>query len=260
MRGVFVSHRNKKYDWVYVVIVLGLVVVSEFSGWFGILQSYTQKFTNPTLSQVTSRTQSLLGPLLRLSRYPALAGRLSNLEYDYAQSLSRVSELERELYEMEAIRSAINESANNKAEPFLTTTLISYSQPALAAGSDQGVRKSMLVLVAGTAVGVVDQVDKTQSTVSLFSENGRHPIIIVTESGVQGVIEGDGRRVYLSLVPQGAVLSNGESVVTLGQENIGSGIFIGKITSVEDNSAAATKRAQLDQLVSFFSAPVVELR
>jgi len=257
---ITISHRNKKYDSVFVLIVVVLIAATEFAGWFKILQVSTQGFINPVLSFTTAKIQASMDPIFRLSRYPSLAARLSNLEYDYAQSLAKISELERELHEADAIRAALNESSQTKAALFLTTRLVSYTQPGLAAGSDQGVRKGMLVLVAGTAVGTVDHVEESQSTVSLFSETGRHPIIVTTESGVQGVLEGDGRRVHLALVPQGAVLNTGERVVTLGQENISAGVFVGKISNIEVNSASPTKRAQLDQLVSFFSAPVVELK
>ncbi|NCN24219.1 MAG: hypothetical protein COU65_00890 [Candidatus Pacebacteria bacterium CG10_big_fil_rev_8_21_14_0_10_42_12] len=260
MSGIVVYSRNKKYDWIFVLAIVVLVAVAEFSGWFGVIKSSSEKFINPILSKSSSGTQNLLDPIFRFSRYPSLAARLSSLEYDYAQSLSRISQLERELRETESIRAALSESAQTKSAPFLTTTLISYTQPGIAAGSDQGVKEGMLVLVAGTAVGTISHVEATQSTTSLFSQTGRHPIIVTSESGVQGVLEGDGRHIYLTLVPQGSVLNSGERVVTVGQENIGAGVFIGKISVVEENSAAPTKRAQIDQLVSFFSAPVVELR
>ena len=82
----------------------------------------------------------------------------------------------------------------------------------------------------------------------------------MTDSGAQGLIAGDGQAIFLSLVPQDKQVVVGEKVVTIGQEYIPAGVFIGTVAETVGDPAEPTKQLRLEQYVSFFSAPLVTVR
>ena len=80
-----------------------------------------------------------------------------------------------------------------------------------------------------------------------------------TESGVEGVIFGDGKNVVMHHIPREIQVTEGERVFTIGQQGIQKNMFVGKIGRITADPSAPTKEAVIDQYVSFFDSVLVEV-
>jgi len=137
--------------------------------------------------------------------------------------------------------------------------VVSLAYPAVAAGSQSGVRQGEMVTFQNTLLGVITQVSEHQSRVALLTRKDSVPILAKTSSGMQGIVTGNGKQVILTEVPHGIELNKDERVVTVGQEGIRRDVLIGVIGAVITRPSAPTQTAIVQQQVSFFDAPAVEI-
>ncbi|NCN82379.1 MAG: rod shape-determining protein MreC [Candidatus Pacebacteria bacterium] len=245
--------------WLVVVAMVVFIGVAEMQGWLLPLRGQVSLASAPLFSFLSKQLASTISPFSLIRKRVQLVQRLARLEYDYAAALSKISELEREAQETAALRAILSKSTIT-TDQIITAARISYAQPEISAGRMQGVQENMLVLAAQTVVGRVRRVESNRATVGLLTDQREKSIIAVTDSGVQGLIVGDGQSVFLGLVPQDKAITPGEKVVTVGQENVPAGLFIGTVVEVIGDPAEPTKQVRLEQYVSFFTAPLVTVR
>lgn len=253
--GLFESQKR----WVLTIVAFLCIGILELQGLLIPLRAQVNLATAPLLSFLSQQVTTAITPFALIQNRGSLLQRLAQLEFDYAASLSKISELERTAQETAALREMLQKSTIT-ADQIITASRVSYAQPEIAAGSKQGVRESMLVLVAGTVVGRVYKAEENRAMVRLLSDPREKSIIAVTDSGVQGLLVGDGNAVFLSLVPQNASIVPGEKVTTVGQESVPAGLFVGTVVEGVGDVAEPTKQVLLEQYVSFFSAPLVTVR
>jgi len=131
----------------------------------------------------------------------------------------------------------------------------------LAIGSDSGLQVGSLVLGEGNLLGIVEEVSQQQARVLLLKNMLEQGIVAKTESGVMGIVKGDGRNILLTEVASEETLNLRERVVTVGQEGIPPDIFIGRIISLKEiNPAKSTQEAILQQDVNFYELSLVEVQ
>ena len=245
--------------WLVTCVTLLFIGLVEQQTWLAPLRGQVQIITTPILAGITQRFESLMAPMTFFRNKGTMVRRLAQLEYEHAQALATISDLQREAQETTALRELLAKSSLTTKQ-IITAARVSYAQPEIAAGTRQGVQEQMLVLVAQTLIGKVQRVDTDRATVRLLSDPREKSIIAVTDSGAQGLIAGDGQAIFLSLVPQDKQVVVGEKVVTIGQEYIPAGVFIGTVAETVGDPAEPTKQLRLEQYVSFFSAPLVTVR
>ncbi len=179
------------------------------------------------------------------------------LEIKYVQTqaeLSKLSSLRREVTEY---RKIVERSGS---EAVVTTPIISLAYPAVGVGSRDGIQEKAMVLSSGVLVGTVYDVGESIAKVSLLTQARKERVLAETESGVQGVIEGTGNGLLFTQVSRGDKLKASERVVTVGQEGIARGTYVGVIRLLDDNPANLTQTAVIDQGVSFYSSLLVEIK
>ena len=84
--------------------------------------------------------------------------------------------------------------------------------------------------------------------------------MVRTQSGVEAVVDGDGRNVLLTHIPRSVELNEGERVVTVGQEGVEKNILIGVVKKINHSPSDSTNTYIINQLVSFYSAVLVEVK
>ncbi|MDA1079544.1 MAG: rod shape-determining protein MreC [bacterium] len=245
--------------WLVIVVTFVCIGSIEFQGVLLPFRDQFQVATAPILAFLSQQVAVVATPVTFIRKRVMLLQRLAQLEHDYAESLAKISELERVAQETVVLREMLQKSSIS-ADQIITAARVSYAQPEIAAGSKQGVQDDMLVLVADTVVGRVQQVEANRSSVRLLTDQREKSIVATTESGVQGLLTGDGDAVMLTLVPQNKAIVPGERVTTVGQENVPAGLFVGTVVEVLGDPAEPTKQVLLEQYVSFFTAPLVTVR
>jgi len=186
---------------------------------------------------------------------------LKQLEGNYAESLSKLNELDALKAENEELRNILGTTSRKlEQKTIVGAPIVSLAYPAVGVGSVDGVREKDMVLINDVLVGTIDQVTEYQSRVSLLSSKRKNRILVRTESGVEGVIDGDGRNVLLTHIPQSIEVKEGERVMTVGQEGIEKNVLIGTIKKIDNDPSQATQTFVVSQLVSFYNAVLVEVK
>lgn len=117
----------------------------------------------------------------------------------------------------------------------------------ISAGSSQGVQENMIVCTSQGAVGLIEEVQSTTSTVRLLTSEdliNDIAISIALEDGttIEGVLEryDTSHRAYrVSLFDNEATVTQGQEVSTSGRGgNYPSGIYLGQVSDMETNDDA----------------------
>jgi cell shape-determining protein MreC len=108
-------------------------------------------------------------------------------------------------------------------------------------------------------VGLVGDVAEHSSNVELLFQSPSINIVARTESGVEGIITGNGKQIIMSEVERDAQVSQGERVVTVGQPGIAPDLFLGQVVEIKNKPSAPVKQVVIEQIVDFYQARVVEV-
>jgi cell shape-determining protein MreC len=223
-----------------------------------------ERLTNPILVAFTGVAETVASPLMTRQASSQSGAYVRDLERRHALVLAQLSELDQLKEENQALKSLLGSSGVGGSGALLerrsiAVPLSSLVAPMVAAGFEDGVAVGSVVTAEMTLVGIVREVSARQARVDLLTSPLERPILARTESGAQGLVVGDGRRILLTEVSRQAELNPGERVVTVGQEGIGRNILIGTIRSVENRPSAPTQTAFIDQYISFYEAVIVEI-
>lgn len=244
---------------VLFVLVVTSVLLVTVTGLFVRFQQSLLAITAPVLQKNTQIVSVGTMPFRSIFSGARRQEQLQNLSLEVSALQSRVAELEHVESENKALRALLENSDRTLDEVRVTTPIVSLAYPAVSVGSEDGVSVNRAVVLSGTLVGVIDEVFPEQSKVTLLSQSQLKPVLVRTESGVEGVVVGDGRGVIMKHIPREIDIAEGERVFTLGQEGIRKNMFVGKIGKITADPSAPTKEANIEQYVSFYDAVVVEV-
>lgn len=247
------------YSVVMAASVLASILLITATGLFISFRDVVLALSAPVLEKNTQIVSVVTLPLRGIFSGVRKQDQVRSLSLEVSALQSRVAELEYVESENKALRALLENSDRTLDEVRVTTPIVSLAYPAVSVGSEDGVSKNRAVVLSGTLVGVIDEVFPEQSKVLLLSQSQLKPVLVRTESGVEGVVMGDGRGVIMKHIPREIEIEEGERVFTLGQEGIRKNMFVGKIGRITADPSAPTKEAIIEQYVSFYDAVVVEV-
>lgn len=196
-----------------------------------------------------------------ISKLPKSAQRIQDLERRLAEVSASGAELETLRRENEELRFLLTNTDRGQQErTVLAAPVIAFAQPAVAVGEQEGVELGAIVLSRNILLGQITKVLAHESQVTLLTEAGSKPILAKTTGGTTGLLVGDGKKVLLTQVAKGELLTVGEQVTTVGQPQIEQNLLVGQIVSVINDPVMSVQTAVIEQAVSFFETPVVEVR
>jgi cell shape-determining protein MreC len=252
-----------------VVLSLALAVLS-FIEVEPVLRANAQRQVQPILRFNAHLGYKLLQPLLQARKLAHYARRLQDLERKLAIAQAQLGELEQLKQENQELRGLLENSDRKLTATYITQPILSFARAAVAIDPQLTnpapgkqlfqIQPGQAVLVSQTLVGRISQVATNLAYVDLLWQQDVDPVLARTEQGVEGLVQGDGKRVLLTQVPVQSSLQVGDRVLTMGQPGIPGQIFVGQVQSIESGPAEATKQAVLEQYVSFYEAAVVEIR
>jgi rod shape-determining protein MreC len=247
-------------QWAVIFAVWVTLALAEFLGLATPIKTLVLRLLQPV--QVVAVTQVLNLKMLIWEVKAAWTAEeaLVLLQKDHAQALSRLSALEAVEAENLELRKLLQNSDRKLTKTILAVPISAFAQPAIAAGSSDGITAGMAVLTQGQLLGFVTQVQPTQSVVTLLTQPQAKPIVAKTESGVAGLVQGDGHQLLLTQVSADSSVKVGEKVTTVGQVGVQPRLFIGTVARVEAQPAAAVQTIWLQQPLSFFAVAVVEVQ
>lgn len=252
---------DKKINSLEVVSLISAVALVGVVEWLGVIQPVKDMlawvYSRPTTA-MTKIIDVAASPLAAIPQSYRAARRLQELQLEYSQALAEISELKAVQKENELLRQILQTEARPD-NAVIAAPVNSYGQPSITAGAEDNLVSGQPVLVAGNLVGLVGEVRARQSLVTLLPQLKETSILAKTESGLEGLVIGNGRQILLTELPNATELKVGETVVTAGQSLIQPDIFIGKIQHIQEDPTAPVLTAVIEPAASFFQAPIVEV-
>ena len=250
-----------KKELLIFVSIIFVSILFELVGWFDNIRAFAEKVTIPTAAYSTRVATQLSAPYDLLVFTITKSEYLRQLEAQHAQALTKLNEIDMLRLENQELRKLLGTSDRKlRQDTIIGAPIVSLAFPAVGVGSNDGVEENDMVLVDQVLVGTIETVTQYQSRVSLLSSKRENRILARTESGVEGVIDGDGRTVLLTHVPRSVSVQQGERVVTVGQEGIEKNVLIGIVQGTQQSVSDATQTVVISQLVSFYDAVLVEVQ
>ena len=244
----------------FLSFLILLFFVFEYVGWFSSIETLGNKWLVPVYKVHNRLVQKIKIPydftIFSFSKFRYM----SQLESRYVKSLSELSELDKLREENTELRKLIENRDLKIKKTIISAPIISLAYPAVGVGINDGIEVNNMVLSNGMLVGTIEEIGNYQSKVSLLSRHRNNKILAKTESGVEGIIDGNGKNVLLTQVPRNINLINGERVVAVGQEGIERNIFIGILRTIDNNPSAPTQTAIVDQNTTFYDAVLLEIK
>lgn len=252
-------YKNKDLNELWWALVI--TVLSSLAWWLGlttVVKAQLEKTSVPVTSQANQVIFWFDQQLEVFSDRAASRRRVEELEQNYSHALARIAELRSLETENQELRRLL-ELEPRVEETVVASTVTAYGQPSLNLGSEAGLRTGQPVLAAENLVGLIHRVSSHQAQVLLLTQNRTTPLLAESESGVTGLVVGDGRRLLLTEISKTAELEIGELVVTSGQTDISPNLVIGRVSQLVDLATAPTQEAVLEPAISFYDVSVVEV-
>lgn len=245
-----------------IKILLILITILAIGEWVGLLQPVRaggEFLTNFSLALSTKLIQATKAPIdwIFLARHNVR--KIQDLERRYSALLAQTAGMEYLVKENESLKQSCLMATESASRKLLLAQIIGFNPPTVNAGTQEAVHDQSVVLARNTLIGLIAKAGEHQSTVSLLSANYQWPILAKTESGVEGLIIGDGKSVIMTELPADQIVKVDEKVMTVGQTGIRGGIFIGQIGSLDLKPAAATYQARIYQDFSFYEEGLVAI-
>lgn len=249
-----------RIQWMLLVGLGCLVLAVQQLGQWAVVQHTADDVLVGPRHAIVVASQQLLLPARPLHEWLFSVQRNRWLSQQLAQLQVDQSELDRLRQENEYLRSLLQDRAVVFQVRQIMAPVTGFGMPAVWLGAQAAVTPNSLVSVNGVLLGKIHTINGATAQVALLSEESGWQVLAQTQTGITGVVSGNNGRVRLTQVPASAVVRVGERVVTAGQPNVPPNMLIGVVASIDPHDpAAATQSIVLDQFVSFYQSPLVEV-
>jgi len=231
-----------------LIVILCLVFAAIIVVWRGPLTGLFWLGFGPVLSGVQTFTNQ---------------GELERLRAELAATQALVADRNFFVQENEALKTRLGRLPEGTSTTLATVLLrppaTPYDTLVLDVGLSEGVAAGDLVFAAGSVVvGRVTEVYRSTSRATLFSAPGQsHETVLVTEAAsVPLVVEGQGGGSFVGRLPQGIVVSAGDSVVFPDLMPV----FVARVSATETAPGESFQTVYMQLPVNPFWLQYVEVR
>lgn len=246
--------------WVTSIFILCIVTLFELAGLLTSLRWIGSRVMNPFLRLSGQVVYTLELPYHVASESYHAYQRIQDLELRYDEVAAQVGEVELLRAENAELRQLTGATGSAHAFTEVAEPIISYGIPTIEKSKNDQLSESQMVLIHQTLVGVINRISDDQAEVQLLTQKSGQPFLAQTDSGVTGVIAGDGQHVLLTQLPVQSEVQVGQLVFTIGEKGVAPHVFIGRVQSIQRSAGDPTQTAILDQGASFYESSVVEVR
>lgn len=247
--------------WEQVLMVVIFVLILEVTNLISPVQNMVySRFMGPMKSWWVKQATNIVSISGDIKKVFNSVAHIQDLELRLAESSAALTELETLKKENKELRFILENTDRPEGRTFLTRPVVSLAKPAVAGGLDISLEKGALVLSRETLLGQLTNIGQHESQVILLFEKEAPAIFAETESGVQGIIRGDGKKIIFTEVARTDELVVGEKIFTLGQPQVEQGVLIGRVLVIDQDMTASVQTAVVEQYISFFESSIVEVR
>lgn len=245
---------------IYLITCIAGLGVAELTGSAQEIQSLVRQYSIPIQLATAQRIQSIKTPISSFFIFWNQLETYRELELAYANLQAQLVHLEQLEQENQELRSQLGVESEKKTQGLLTKPVLSYPYRLIKHGTQSDIKTGDLVLVNGTLVGRLGEVNLEYSRVILLSDQDASAIIGITNLGQRGVVRGTDQQLVLTEIPQTATVSSGDRVMSAGEKGVKPGVFIGTIGKELTKPTDAVKTFVIDQINTFDTARLVEIQ
>lgn len=206
---------------------------------------YLGRSPNLLFWQKNNMSRLSLGQIAITRSFSRLSNRLEN------NQTQQIADLREE--------NALLKQALHQRNTSTTHQVISYPYRLISIVGAVEPRVGSMVVADGVLLGQISLTSPYAAKVKLLHEINTQPILITTDSGVDGLIIGDGKRVILTEVPHSLSLKSGEKIWTVGQLEVMAGLFVGFIDQPIGELTDSAQKFSIKQPLEFSELNEVEV-
>lgn len=245
---------------IYLITCIAGLGVAELTGSAQEIQSLVRQYSIPIQLATAHKIQTIKTPISSFSIFWNQLETYRELELAYANLQAQLVNLEQLEQENQELRSQLGVESEKKTQGLITMPILSYPYRLIKLGTQSDIKTGDLVLVNGTLVGRLGEVNLEYSRVIILSDQDTTAIIGITNLGQRGVVRGSDQQLVLTEVPQTATISSGDRVMSAGEKGVKPGLFIGTIGKELTKPTDAVKTFVIDQVNTFDTARLVEIQ
>lgn len=261
---------NKKIG--LVLVVAALLIFFHFVGLLRPVENLLVRLVRPTAqvsysvgTDLDNWTRSDVSPeelqsLLEASQSEVKRLTVANAQLEYLKEENDTLRQYHDFFETNSFNYVL---AKVLVENLAGHNPLEHTQLIINRGSQDGLQSGLLVLDQdGLIVGRLKQVDKYKSTVALItSPDCRLAVAIQPNFRTAGIAQGEsGLTIRINFIPQSEAVHTGDAVVTSGlEENLPSGLVLGKLGQINRESNELWQNAVVEPLASLDNLTVVSV-
>jgi rod shape-determining protein MreC len=249
---------------VILLVALGLIGLA-LSGY---LTPISRILVNPVVSAQTwlaKRYQAIQSVITQPEDVNTLRQKNLVLEAENSRLQGQIIELQQRVTEAQLLSTLVDYERRHVDNQYIAASVIARDLSPfmhyviIDRGSDDGLRKGMPVITQQGLVGNIAAVTAGAARVQLINDPGSRINVILQQSGVEGVINGQiTGEIELVMVSKSATIQPGELVLTSGLGgNYPANIVIGQVVTIRSDAYALFQSASVQPAVDFSQLDIV---
>jgi rod shape-determining protein MreC len=249
---------------VLFLVALGLIGLA-LSGY---LTPVSRILINPVVSAQTwlaKRYQAIQSLITQPEDINTLRQKNLSLEAENSRLQVQIIELQQQVTEAQLLSTLVDYERRHVENQYIAASVIARDispfmhYVIINRGSDSGLRKGMPVITQQGLVGNIAAVTAGAARVQLINDPGSSINVILQQSGVEGVINGQiTGEIELDMVSKSATIQPGELVLTSGLGgNYPANIVIGQVVTIRSDAFALFQSASVQPAVDFSQLDIV---
>jgi len=249
---------------ILVLVIIGLIALA-LGGYLTPLSRYALAPFISAQTWLSTRFQAIQSYVAAPQDTARLRQHNLELEAENSRLQSEIIDLEQQLSETRILQALVDFARVNPEDRYIAAQVIGrdpspFLQYVLInRGSDDGLRRGMLVVTSQGLVGRIAAVTAGAARVQLITDAASAINVRLEPSGAQAVLKGSTTGdLSLDMIPQEASVQIGDLVLTSGLGgNYPADIVIGQVTNLRSQDTDLFQRASVQPAVDFTQMPIV---
>jgi rod shape-determining protein MreC len=234
----------------------------------GYLTPISRVVINPIVSAqswLAKRYQAVQSLITQPEDVTSLRQKNAQLEAENSAMQVQIIELQQQVSEAQLLSTLVDYERRHVENQYIAASVIARDVSPfmhyviIDRGSDDGLRKGMPVITQQGLVGKIAAVTAGASRVELINDPGSSINVILQQSGVEAVLNGDiTGEIGLDMISQNAVVQPGDLVMTSGLGgNYPANLVIGQVVTVRSEAYSLFQSASVQPAVDFSQLAIV---
>jgi rod shape-determining protein MreC len=234
----------------------------------GYLTPISRVVINPIVSAqswLAKRYQAVQSLITQPEDVTSLRQKNAQLEAENSAMQVQIIELQQQVSEAQLLSTLVDYERRHVENQYIAASVIARDVSPfmhyviIDRGSDDGLRKGMPVITQQGLVGKIAAVTAGASRVELINDPGSSINVILQQSGVEAVLNGDiTGEIGLDMISQNAVVQPGDLVMTSGLGgNYPANLVIGQVVTVRSEDYSLFQSASVQPAVDFSQLAIV---